>query len=130
MKRARVAWAAGAVAIVAAAAVAWYYPTYRVEGIVRQALRDPDSARFQGVQVFYRTGAACGYVNARNAMGGYVGFTHFTMTPDGSVEFDPKADTQDGEPAARLVAVQKNIAYLRKALENCPDGKESAATPP
>lgn len=127
MKHARLACAAGAAAIVTAAAAAWYYPTYRVERAVRQSLRDPDSARFQGVQVFYRTGAACGYVNARNALGGYVGFTHFTMTPDGSVEFEPRADADHGSPEDRLAAVQKNIAYLRKVLANCPDGKEAPA---
>lgn len=127
MTRSRTVWIVAAAFVAAGAAAVWYYPTYRIERIVRQALRDPDSARFERVQVFYRTGAACGYVNARNALGGYVGFTHFTMTPDGSVEFAPRADTQSGEPEARLAAVQQNIAYLRKALENCPDGKDAPA---
>lgn len=123
-----VVWTAAVGIAVLLAAAAWYYPTFRVESAVRKALRDPDSARFEKVQVFYRTGTACGWVNAKNALGGYVGFTHFTVTQDGSVEFDPKADTRNGEPQARLDAVQQNIAYLRKALANCPDDNDEAPT--
>ncbi|MDC8756235.1 hypothetical protein [Janthinobacterium fluminis] len=34
-------------------------------------LNDPESARFSGVAVSPSTGAVCGIVNAKNAMGGY-----------------------------------------------------------
>lgn len=43
------------------------------ENSVRQELRDPESARFHDVQRNTVTGAVCGFVNAKNAYGGYVG---------------------------------------------------------
>ena len=47
---------------------------------VRKQLIDPDSAKFEGVHVIKSTGAVCGYVNAKNRMGGYVGQTPFFYT--------------------------------------------------
>lgn len=38
---------------------------------IRHVLKDPDSARFEGM--VRRPGAVCGFVNAKNAMGGYTG---------------------------------------------------------
>lgn len=49
---------------------------------VRAVLKDPDSARFSEVQT-YGDGAemlACGMVNAKNSMGGYVGNTPFMIS--------------------------------------------------
>lgn len=45
-------------------------------------LKDPESAQFRDVK-FKSTGESgswnmCGYVNAKNAFGGYVGFTRFS----------------------------------------------------
>lgn len=46
------------------------------ENAVREALKDPDSARFYGTKTF-PNGNACGYVNAKNSYGGYAGKTPF-----------------------------------------------------
>jgi hypothetical protein len=46
---------------------------------IRQKLKDPDSAEFSDV-FFSKSGgvpAACGYVNAKNALGGYIGKQRF-----------------------------------------------------
>ena len=48
--------------------------------MVREKLKDPDSARFRNV--FFNRGRdnvpiACGEVNARNSFGGYTGFERF-----------------------------------------------------
>jgi hypothetical protein len=42
---------------------------------VTKNLKDPISARFEGV--VKRPGAVCGFVNAKNSMGGYTGRTMF-----------------------------------------------------
>lgn len=47
-----------------------------VQGLVRQALKDPESARFEGATNIIGEGDAmvvCGLVNAKNGFGGYVG---------------------------------------------------------
>jgi hypothetical protein len=51
-------------------------PSHEAEDAVRQLLYDPESARFTEVQVA-GAGNVCGYVNAKNKMGGYVGKTPF-----------------------------------------------------
>lgn len=44
---------------------------------VRQVLNDPDSAKFSELRPGASAGDTCGYVNAKNRMGGYVGDTPF-----------------------------------------------------
>ena len=44
---------------------------------VKAMLNDPDSAKFEGLQAGITSGDVCGYVNAKNRMGGYVGKTPF-----------------------------------------------------
>jgi hypothetical protein len=49
------------------------------EEIVRQKVRDPDSATFRNVFFSDKSGApvTCGEVNSRNGFGGYTGFQRF-----------------------------------------------------
>ena len=44
---------------------------------VRQSLFDPDSAKFESVLTNQGSGAVCGFVNAKNRMGAYVGSSPF-----------------------------------------------------
>lgn len=44
---------------------------------VRRNLIDPTSARFESVYENHKTGAVCGFVNAKNRMGAYVGAKPF-----------------------------------------------------
>ncbi len=77
-----------------------------IEVAVRAGLKDPESARFKWIKVsdsrFY-----CGFVNAKNALGGYVGFEPFYVdyykTSNGKYEVGPvriissrDRDTSDG----------------------------------
>src|SRR5690606_30180026 len=63
----------------------------RVRNAVLAKLRDPDSAKFRNVRKLgmFGEGASnspavyCGEVNAKNTMGGYVGFVHFAVMPLG-----------------------------------------------
>lgn len=49
------------------------------KAVVKQSLKDPDSAKFQNVRVVdYNDGkVVCGEVNAKNSYGGYVGYASF-----------------------------------------------------
>jgi len=48
-------------------------------------LKDPDSAKFRNVVAI--RGVVCGEINAKNSMGGYVGFRRF-ISLDGEAVFD------------------------------------------
>jgi hypothetical protein len=77
-----------------------------VQERVSTVLNDPDSALFRNVMHFEKSGAGCGEVNAKNRMGGYVGYTFFVAFPDGDVRF------AESMPA-------RNFMTLLEA--NCPD---------
>lgn len=58
----------------------------------RSMLNDPGSAQFQSERVVSEKGAVCGLVNAKNAMGGYVGFRPYVYYKPGLIA------TSDGPP--------------------------------
>ncbi|MDH1308940.1 hypothetical protein N5C40_20735 [Pseudomonas fulva] len=47
---------------------------------VKEKLFDPDSAEFRNDRIM-SDGTVCGEVNAKNRMGGYVGFTDYSVQP-------------------------------------------------
>ncbi len=51
---------------------------------IASSLKDPDSARFRNVFTSPKMLAVCGDVNAKNSMGGYVGFRRFIVAKDKS----------------------------------------------
>ena len=76
----------------------------KIEGYKQQLLRvlkDPESAQFRNLRLSSGEGgeALCGEVNAKNAFGGYVGFTPFAITEqmdrqgNNVVIFPPGGDT-------------------------------------
>jgi hypothetical protein len=48
---------------------------------VKEALKDPDSAKFR-TEFVGKDGAVCGFVNAKNSYGGYGGFERYIVTSD------------------------------------------------
>lgn len=78
---------------------------------VRQQLNDPESAQFRNVRLFSDwtpgNSALCGEVNAKNKMGGYVGFQHFTSFGGGMGADIESADMTAIYDAAKL----KRCAY-------------------
>ena len=53
---------------------------------VKRSLKDPDSAKFDGVKVVSAPNGKvlCGFVNGKNSYGGYVGFKRFVASPHGT----------------------------------------------
>jgi hypothetical protein len=87
----------------------------RVRDAVLAKLRDPDSAKFRNVRKLGMLGEGspdsaavyCGEVNAKNAMGGYVGFVHFAVMPLGengqtSTGKDAVSITDENDPASAM----------------------------
>lgn len=94
--------------VLAAGGVAYDWKTNRspdavAKSVVKSKLNDPDSAVFRNQFKAQRGGEGvwCGEVNARNRMGGMVGFTRYVVEvyPDRSIEvldqvhFDQGQDT-------------------------------------
>lgn len=61
-----------------------------VQDVVRQSLKDPDSAKFQNVRLrdFEGGKVVCGEVNGKNSYGAYAGFTPFVGGITGSTMLD------------------------------------------
>jgi hypothetical protein len=78
---------------------------------VLDSLKDPESARFAWPP--YRDGSDlyCGYVNAKNSFGGYVGdarFSAFVVPIDGEIKISQPIEFATGnpsDPASRAVEV-------------------------
>lgn len=71
---------------------------------ITNMLKDPGSAQFQGVGLNAARTALCGRVNAKNSMGGYIGFSSFIVTTDGQIGIQGDGG---GFEAAKL-----NLDYL------------------
>ena len=110
------AWVAGvAVAVAGAAGGGWWWakvrPMTRVQDLVREQLIDPESARFRSVAFAKEGGAACGFVNSRNRLGGMAGATAFLVQPGGEVKLEPDR----GMP--------ESLTWLREAIPSCRGAK-------
>jgi hypothetical protein len=51
--------------------------------LVSETLKDPDSVQYKNLRYVAAKDAVCGQYNAKNAMGGYVGFHYFAVDADG-----------------------------------------------
>lgn len=77
-KRAAISLAAIALAASGIAYLPDVYKEHKAKQAVRERLKDPSSAVFERLEV-HKAGV-CGFVNAKNEMGGYVGHKAF-FTP-------------------------------------------------
>lgn len=61
--------------------IAW---NRKSENTVRAKLRDPSSAEFSAVRFSDKSGTpmTCGFVNSKNALGGYAGLQRFVAAGD------------------------------------------------
>lgn len=88
-------WPVAGVLVVLAVAVLGYraYLIHEMRKPILAMMGDPDSAKFRSERYFGdwtgRNGILCGEVNAKNRMGGYVGYQWFKSTSErGQVEPD------------------------------------------
>jgi len=107
-----------ALTVVTGGAWGWFvaWPTHSIEKIVRNGLKDPDSAKFANVKYFRETKSGCGSVNSKNSMGGYVGNVLFVADlDDGSVEF-----SSPGNSSGDYVALANDLKFMELRIKNCP----------
>lgn len=111
-------------AVFAVLVTGWWASTYmlpvsNVKNAVRAKLADPDSARFEHVWFSKETRIGCGYVSEKKATGGYEGTRHFIVFPDGSLQFEPAADVQQGDTSQRIAMLQRQVSYAALIKANC-----------
>ena len=74
------------------AGTTWYFiqvrPVEIAKKLVSDLLIDKESARFEEVVYNRNSSSVCGYVNAKNKMGGYVGEKRF-MVSEGKARIEP-----------------------------------------
>lgn len=88
--------------------------------VIRQ-LKDPQSAQFEQLTKFSE-GVVCGNVNAKNAMGGYVGFKPFIFNGEEEGEVDLKpgpdsiADFCSNKPMKKVAKIERSLASNERIL--------------
>lgn len=124
MKRRRVLAVLVATAAVATAAIGWLrYPIWRAQKMVADQMLDPGSATFREVRVV--KGAVCGFVNAKNRYGAYVGYTMFAVEDAGAILIQPTTSPDTsingtlGEKYARMKELEARLALLKRILGYC-----------
>ena len=95
-------------------------PTAQAEARVKAKLIDPESARFEDVTIRRETASACGRVNSKNRMGGYVGMRHFVLLPSGEVIFSSsEADVGTGSNAEIALRIENLEKFTALIAKNC-----------
>ena len=128
---ARVAWSVAAVSTTTAVLLALnqFYPGLlkpKQRGVdaaiqaVRSSLKDPESARFSNVYMAADGKYACGDVNAKNSMGGYVGATVFMLQVEtGRVEFMPPDADPNQSTQEQIAALEKRVKFVKDVKALC-----------
>lgn len=96
-----------------------FSPKAKLSAQVRKALTDPDSARFDALRINAQSGVACGSVNAKNKLGGYVGFVRFIASSDGTVLFEPQDPTGNESPSDLIGLIGKALDFLVAHKKHC-----------
>ena len=83
------------------------YQIPKLRKVVAETMRDPDSVQFKDESKLSDPLRVCGFVNAKNAMGGYTGFARYIATAAGSfaVEGEPVTGWVGYKETDRLTAM-------------------------
>lgn len=67
----------------------------KVKRDILESMKDPDSAKFRRITISPDGSMVCGEVNAKNSMGGYVGFKKFVNIADKGADFSFYEDSDN-----------------------------------
>lgn len=96
---------------------------------VAKSLKDPQSAQFQNMTHFSE-GVVCGDVNAKNAMGGYVGFKPFIFNgaQSGGVDLKPEpidiTDLCSNKQMKSITVMERRLKFTQRSIA---EGKQKLA---
>lgn len=88
----------------------------KMKSIVKNVLTDGESAQFSDVKYYKSTNFGCGFVNAKNKLGGYVGKKKFIVSLEqNAADIDPDRDTPEAPRSPSHVSAE---AVMNYALES------------
>lgn len=79
-----------------------------LEAVLVKSFKDPDSVKFKDLSLNSSGDGLCGYVNAKNSYGAYVGFTEFVYDVDG-VRVRPDGCTDDQDVGQDACYIYKKV---------------------
>ena len=100
----------------------WFFneqPKRQAIDDVRANLVDPDSAKFFDVYVSAQKGGACGYVNAKNKMGGYAGDRQFLVAKSKAVYFEPIAPSEYSTHEEKMKYFEQQKTFIEMKILYC-----------
>jgi hypothetical protein len=106
LKATRLFLVAGLALLLLVSGAVWYFlnvrPIEDAKNLVSQLLLDKESARFDKVLYSRENAIVCGYVNAKNKMGGYVGYRRFIVGVDKEVRFESDSKINCKAPSLNI----------------------------
>jgi hypothetical protein len=100
-----------------------WYVTERPKNLAMQDVKDnlvdPDSAKFSDVYVSAQKGGACGYVNAKNKMGGYAGDRQFLVAKSRAVYFEPFQPGEHSSHEDKMKYYEQQKTFIEMKILYC-----------
>ena len=88
----------------------------KIKTIVKGVLIDGESAQFSDLKYYQSTKFGCGFVNAKNKLGGYVGKKKFIVSLEqNAANIDPEREIPEAPKAPNYISAE---ATMRYALES------------
>ncbi len=90
----------------------------KMQLIVKGMLIDGESAQFSDLKYYKATKFGCGYVNAKNKLGGYVGKKKFVVSLEqNAADLEPERDTPEAPRAPSHVSAETTMNYALQSQE-------------
>lgn len=88
---------------------------------IKLQLLDGDSVRFERLNYFSKSKHTCGLLNAKNKLGGYIGFKYFMLDADHILHLEPETAFEDDDIDERLHTAKLRLQFLETMQKHCPD---------
>lgn len=90
----------------------------KMKSIIKESLIDGESAQFSDLKYYKSTNFGCGFVNAKNKMGGYVGKKKFIVSLEkNSAAIDPNRETPEPPSAPTYATIESTMRYATQSAE-------------
>jgi len=84
----------------------------KIKSIVKERLIDGESAQFTDLKYYKSTNVGCGFVNAKNKMGGYVGKKKFVVSLEqNAAEIEPNRDLPSPPSMPSYASIESTMRY-------------------
>lgn len=90
----------------------------KMKSIIKETLIDGESAQFSDLKYYKSTNFGCGFVNAKNKMGGYVGKKKFIVSLEQNAsEIDPDREIPEPPSAPGYASIESTMRYATQSAQ-------------